>query len=313
MNGSLRISVITPVFNREDVIGRCIQSVLDQDFDAYEHLVVDDASIDSSAKVVSLYCSRDPRVKLLRQTENRGVNYSRNRAIAAAKGEVVLLLDSDDELLPGALSTVAAVIEEYPEFPHYLFVPSDLEWAFKQHPILSRSSHVFKFEDWLDGSIGGDFIHVIRTPLARQHLFSEEFRIYEILDFLRIYKAGGTQFYTNRTITRRDRTRPDSISREYFLDNTASMSNYYRYVQSLVAWFRRECAEQRSLFVMREARKGVLLGLALGKNTENQALLEFLKQQGEKFLLLNFLNSLPCQHVIFVAIRAKSRMNRLGE
>lgn len=305
------ISIVTPVFNRDDVIGRCIESVLQQDFDAYEHLIVDDGSTDATAKSVSSYCSTNPRVKLFQLTQNHGVNYSRNRAIAVATGQVVLILDSDDELLPGALSTVAAVVQERPEFQHYLFVPTDLEHAFRRHPLLSRSSHVFTFDDWLNGSVGGDFVHVIRTELIRTHLFSEQFRIFEIVDFMRIYKAGGRQFYTNRTITRRDRARADSVTREYFLDNIAALTNYYRYVHTLIAWFREECSGQRSLFVVREAKKGIILGLALGKYSENQALLDFVNEQGEALRLLGFLNSIHCKNIVFAGIRMKSRMNRL--
>lgn len=89
-------SVIVPMYNRERLIGRCLDSVLAQSFDDYEVIVVDDGSADGSADRVREHV--DPRIRLLPHERNRGVLPARRTGIAAATGEWRVVIDSDDEL-----------------------------------------------------------------------------------------------------------------------------------------------------------------------------------------------------------------------
>lgn len=311
MNGSLRISVITPVFNRGDVIGRCIESVLLQHCDCCEHIIVDDGSTDETADVVGVYARQYSRVVPITLASNSGVNVARNRGIEYARGDFILLLDSDDELLPDALSTVQEALERWPGYQHYLFVPSDLEAAFKRHRVLKERVHECVFEDWLSGNVGGDFVHVVKRELACANRFSENFRTFEVLDFLRMYKAAGKQLYVNRVVTKRERNRTDSVTREYYLDNRASQEIYYRYVHGLVNWFGAECPAMKSKFISNEARKGVLLGLALGVADENRVLLQFLDRHGEGRWWLKVLSLASASRILQVGIYLKSKLNQL--
>ncbi len=104
MAPSPRFSVVIPVYNRADVIGRAVESCLGQDCDDYEVVVVDDGSTDGSDRVVTAYT--EACVRLVRHAENRGVNPARNTGVRAARGEWIVFLDSDDELLPTALRTM---------------------------------------------------------------------------------------------------------------------------------------------------------------------------------------------------------------
>ena len=97
-------SIVVPMYNRERFIARAINSFLKQDFDNYEIIVVDDGSTDKSVDVVKGYT--DPRIKLICHSVNRGVGPARNTGVDAATGEWVVRIDSDDELLPGALSII---------------------------------------------------------------------------------------------------------------------------------------------------------------------------------------------------------------
>jgi glycosyltransferase involved in cell wall biosynthesis len=96
-------SVIVPVYNRANVLGRTLQSVLDQTFQDFEIVVVDDGSSDDPAAVVEKFA--DPRIRFLRQ-ENRGGGAARNAGIDAARGRLVAFLDSDDEFLPHHLENM---------------------------------------------------------------------------------------------------------------------------------------------------------------------------------------------------------------
>ena len=96
-------SVIVPVYNRAHILGRALKSVLDQQCQDFEIIVVDDGSTDSPELVVAGFL--DPRVKFITQT-NRGGSAARNAGIRAASGRFVAFLDSDDWFLPHHLAVM---------------------------------------------------------------------------------------------------------------------------------------------------------------------------------------------------------------
>ena len=102
----VKISIIIPVYNTEKDIERCIKSVIAQDFQDYEIIICDDASQDSSLKIIEEYKKKDRRIKLITHEKNRGLSVSRNDGIDAAVGEYIIFLDSDDYIEEGMLATV---------------------------------------------------------------------------------------------------------------------------------------------------------------------------------------------------------------
>ena len=92
-----------PAWNAAGTIARSIESVLGQRHAQFELLVVDDASTDATAQLVDGYAMADARVRLIRQPANGGVAAARNTGIAAARGEYVAFLDSDDWWHPAKL------------------------------------------------------------------------------------------------------------------------------------------------------------------------------------------------------------------
>ncbi|WP_407315699.1 glycosyltransferase family 2 protein [Pseudomonas sp. nanlin1] len=92
-----RVSIITPSYNAEKLIGRTIQSVLDQTFSAWEMIVVDDCSTDGTREVVQGYASKDPRIKLVALPQNKGAPAApRNVGVSQATGDWIAFLDADD-------------------------------------------------------------------------------------------------------------------------------------------------------------------------------------------------------------------------
>jgi glycosyltransferase involved in cell wall biosynthesis len=98
-----QVSVVIPAFNRADCIGRAIASVQAQTMTSWELIVVDDGSTDQTAGVVSAIAGDDPRVRLVKQPNNRGAQAARNRGIAEARATWVAFLDSDDRWYPRSL------------------------------------------------------------------------------------------------------------------------------------------------------------------------------------------------------------------
>ena len=101
----MRFSIIIPAYNAEAYLQRCLDSIFSQEFTDYEVIVIDDGSTDGTATLLEGY----PQVKVIPQ-ENHGMATARNRGIDKAKGEYILFVDSDDELMPHALSNLAPQI-----------------------------------------------------------------------------------------------------------------------------------------------------------------------------------------------------------
>ena len=90
------ISVIIPVYNVEDYLHVCINSVLKQSYQDFEIICIDDASTDSSLDILKYFAQKDSRVKILKNDSNNGPGYSRNKALDVANGKYIFFLDSDD-------------------------------------------------------------------------------------------------------------------------------------------------------------------------------------------------------------------------
>jgi glycosyltransferase involved in cell wall biosynthesis len=102
-NASIDISVVMPLFNKEEEVIRAIRSVLSQTLKNYELIVVNDGSTDGGPKIVQLFS--DPRIRLINQP-NAGVSAARNRGIEESKSDLIAFLDADDEWLPDFLETI---------------------------------------------------------------------------------------------------------------------------------------------------------------------------------------------------------------
>lgn len=89
------ISIIIPVYNTEKYLEKCIQSVINQTYQAWEMILVNDGSSDSSGKICDMYSEADARIKVV-HGENAGLSVARNRGIDIAKGDYITFLDSDD-------------------------------------------------------------------------------------------------------------------------------------------------------------------------------------------------------------------------
>ena len=91
-----KVSIIVPVFNTQDFLKECIESLINQDYKNIEIILVDDASSDNSPEICKKYTEKDSRIKFIRHTENCGQEKSRNDGIASASGEWIMFCDSDD-------------------------------------------------------------------------------------------------------------------------------------------------------------------------------------------------------------------------
>jgi len=105
-------SVVVTTYNRARILRRCLDSCLAQTWTDFELVVVDDGSEDDT--VASLADYSDPRLRVVAHERNKGINPARFTGVANARGEWVVVIDSDDELFPNALERMREIIAELP-------------------------------------------------------------------------------------------------------------------------------------------------------------------------------------------------------
>ncbi|PIS24580.1 MAG: hypothetical protein COT45_04040 [bacterium (Candidatus Stahlbacteria) CG08_land_8_20_14_0_20_40_26] len=108
------VSVIIPVYNREDYISRAIESVLNQILTDFEVICVDNGSTDRTKEIIRQYVKKDNRVRLIENYKNI-IAYSFNLGIEAARGEYIAQLDSDDEYCPETLENMVKYLDSHPK------------------------------------------------------------------------------------------------------------------------------------------------------------------------------------------------------
>lgn len=112
------ITVVIPLFNKEETIRRALLSIIKQDSEPFEILVIDDGSTDQGANIIHEITKEYPFVRLIAQ-ENRGVSAARNLGVKNAETEYVCFLDADDEWEPNYLVELIHLINNNPEADFY--------------------------------------------------------------------------------------------------------------------------------------------------------------------------------------------------
>ncbi len=108
------VSVVMPVYNRADMVRRAIDSILNQTFKDFEFIIVDDGSTDGTSHILDYYMHKDSRIRVIKNENNRGIAYSRNRGNKIAQGKYIAVMDSDDYAMPDRLEKQVAFMKNNP-------------------------------------------------------------------------------------------------------------------------------------------------------------------------------------------------------
>jgi GalNAc5-diNAcBac-PP-undecaprenol beta-1,3-glucosyltransferase len=174
-------SIVIPTYNRADFIALTLQSVLEQTFEWFEVLVVDDGSKDNTAEVVGRFS--DPRLSYYpKENGERGV--ARNYGFARARGEYVLFLDSDDRFHPDHLATLHRKIEALSQ-PNFIATKYD----FDRNGVIAASDTGAMAEGWyaLDTFIQGNALACnicVRRANPALRLFEEDRQYAAVEDWM---------------------------------------------------------------------------------------------------------------------------------
>ena len=199
LTNSPKISVLVPVYNAEKFIARTIQSVLDQTFEDFELIILNDGSTDKTEKIIQSF--NDKRIVYIKNEKNSGISASRNKLITLARGEYCAILDHDDFCLPERLKKQFDFLNNHPKidligsrFELYCppFAPLwrrllvNLGWIWC-HPLKPT------VKDALKGNVVMHPTIMYRTEAIKKHhiFYNEKFSPAEDYDFIRqVMKAG---------------------------------------------------------------------------------------------------------------------------
>ena len=109
----MKFSVIVPVYNVADYLENCIDSIINQDYEDYELILIDDGSTDGKSNVLCDEIKRKYNKVTVIHQENKGLGEARNSGIRIAQGEFLVFVDSDDSINEGMLSTISNYIDRY--------------------------------------------------------------------------------------------------------------------------------------------------------------------------------------------------------
>jgi glycosyltransferase involved in cell wall biosynthesis len=185
----MKFSIITPTYNRANLIERAIKSVLKQSYQNFEMIIVDDGSTDNTDEIVSKYL-HDKRIRYVKATQNGGVNKARNIGLRNIDkdSDWITFLDSDDEFYPDALENIYFSIERKPEVKYFRFPISYVNGTTKCN--FNLFNNLGDFELYLKFYHNyGDWVSVINEEIIHKgFLFDERVLAFESLTWLNLHK-----------------------------------------------------------------------------------------------------------------------------
>ena len=113
MAKDIQVSVVMPVYNRENYVGAAIESILNQTYRDLELIIIDDSSTDRSIEIIEEYKEIDRRIRVYRQQRNSGIPTVRNQGLELSTGKYIAFMDSDDVSLPTRIEKQVTFLENH--------------------------------------------------------------------------------------------------------------------------------------------------------------------------------------------------------
>jgi len=115
MSQNVKLSVIMSVHNEENNLHKSLNSIVNQTYKKWELIIIDDNSSDNSLKIILEFCKKDQRIKYFRNSENKGIPYSLNRALKLSQGKFIARMDGDDFAIENRFKMQLKFLENNPK------------------------------------------------------------------------------------------------------------------------------------------------------------------------------------------------------
>ena len=147
----VKLSIIIPVYRVEATLDRCVESVLNQNLDDFEVILVDDGSPDNCPKMCDDWAEKDSRIRVIHK-QNGGLSDARNAGIDQTLGDYITFVDSDDYISPNTLRQNMEILTDHPEldfieYPIYIHIGSAKEHIFKPQFKIYNDANAY----WIEG------------------------------------------------------------------------------------------------------------------------------------------------------------------
>lgn len=169
------VSIIVPVYNVEEYLHRCIDSILAQTFTDFELILVDDGSTDNSGEICDMYSQKDSRIIVIHQS-NQGVSAARNQGIISAKGSYITFIDSDDWISSRLLERLLLSCEKNDSQMAVSIIKKVKEFTCDYQSnafdnVMTGKEAVEKFGSLMDMRFRGPVGKLVRTSIVKAHMF----------------------------------------------------------------------------------------------------------------------------------------------
>jgi glycosyltransferase involved in cell wall biosynthesis len=163
------VSIITPTYNSQNYIKDCINSVINQSFDNWEYIIIDDNSTDSTVSVIQNFCKKNNKISYFSLNKNMGAAFARNEGIKRADGKYIAFLDSDDTWHKDKLKIQINTMEQY-----------DLKFTFTNYFIVNKEKNTITEYEALKPTV--NYNEIIRfnyiacsTVMYNQDFFAKQY------------------------------------------------------------------------------------------------------------------------------------------
>lgn len=218
----VKISFIVPIYNSENTLSRCIESVLNQSYNNFELLLINDGSSDESLKICKMYAKKDKRIKVFSH-DNKGISYTRNVGLSKATGTHIMFLDSDDCFKLNSLQHIVDIVKDKNfdllSFNYDKFIDNP-----KMNISMKKKSKLVKKDDMIFNILiekkysGVCWNKVIKKEIINNVKFDEKIGIGEDLDFILSILESDLKIFHDNTILYNFYVNPKSITHDNVLN-----------------------------------------------------------------------------------------------
>lgn len=174
-----KVSVIIPVYNAENYLAECLDSVISQTFQDIEIICIDDASTDHSMDILQEFARKDARITILQNDRNQRQAYARNRGMDKASGEYILFVDSDDFINKDLIAKALAVADGM-DMVCFDYKKVDSVWFGKDEHLFRMDEGRYNAYDYFRQSV--DKNSIVYSPCTK--LYSRLFLLRETIRFI---------------------------------------------------------------------------------------------------------------------------------
>ena len=172
LNSSPLVSIIVPIYNKEQFVNRCVDSIVNQTYTNIEVLLIDDGSTDSSKEICDNYAIKDKRVIVIHQ-ENGGVNHARYQGVQTANGDWGMFVDADDEIPINAIESLISESGNYDIISGAVYF-HDQQGKVSSPPPQIKEIGIFTNNEYVTALLVGSRLcslcrQLIKMPVLKKH------------------------------------------------------------------------------------------------------------------------------------------------